>query len=312
LQRIRFISNSLYSHLSFVLLFLTNSNLRLFFEIFKIKCTHIHCPENSSLAHQKLQPPIMKKLFVFSILLFTNLSFAQSKKEQIAELSQKLDSIANVLNTYTKLLKEKDSILMELNVQKSKTEHALKTVTQEKEKLIKENNAQKQSLEKLNEENGRKEANLKALKMKMDSISLKTESSLIFPQTTTDTYAGSYSFEYENGPQGSLDLYFKNGLYYFNLEYVKGPPSYNMGTLTGQMKLFGNHGVLSAKLYDEAECKIVFLFDDYGVHVKQQTSDSDCGFGFGVIINEYYFKDTSENNPIDLSEGELIKSTNRW
>jgi hypothetical protein len=254
----------------------------------------------------------MKKLLVLLTVLLTNLSFAQSRKEQIAELSQKLDSITSVLNTYTKLLNEKDALVKELNVQKSKTEQALKTVTQEKEKLQMENNSHSQSVTKLNEENVRKDANLKALKSKMDSLLAKNSNALILGQTTSDIYAGSYSFEYENGPQGSIDLYFKNGLYYFNLEYVKGPPSYNMGSLTGQMKLFGNLGVLSAKMYEDAECKIVFLFDDNGVFIHQLTSDSDCGFGYNVSIHEYYFKDTTENRPIDLSDGELIKSTNRW
>jgi hypothetical protein len=80
-----------------------------------------------------------------------------------------------------------------------------------------------------------------------------------------------------------------------------------MGNLEGIMKVYGNIGVFAAKMYDVDFCKVVFVFDDNGVHVKQYTSDSDCGFGGNVYINQYYYQNKSENLPLPTS----TKNSNR-
>jgi hypothetical protein len=77
----------------------------------------------------------MKKLFVFLIILFTNLSFAQSKKEQIELLNLRIDSLMVVLqndrNGSLKLVQEHNQIIDKLNSDLGKSEQ--KNTMQEKE-----------------------------------------------------------------------------------------------------------------------------------------------------------------------------------
>jgi len=135
------------------------------------------------------------------------------------------------------------------------------------------------------------------------------------PLVTNSKYAGNYSFDNVNG-SGALQMYFDGKEeYYFYLEYIKGPPSYNMGTLEGIMKIYGNTGVFNASLSDETTCQITFVFDESGVFINQLSDDFACGFGGNVIISNKFFKEDSENKkitPNENSSGTYTRSTNKW
>jgi hypothetical protein len=247
----------------------------------------------------------MKVLLLTTSLFFVQFAIGQSKKEQIINLTLKVDSLK--------------AIVSQLNANLSQLQNQQNKLYDDNNLLVRENSSAKNNLNErestitnLNASLLKKENEITGLK---DSLDLVYSNNQILPLIKSSTYAGEYSFEFEDGPAGFLQLYFDGKEdYYFLLEYVKGPPSYNMGTLEGIMKIYGNIGVFAAKMYDVDFCKVVFVFDDNGVHVKQYTSDSDCGFGGNVYINQYYYQNNTENKPVPQTEnssGKYTKSTNK-
>ena len=89
----------------------------------------------------------MKKLFVFLIILFTNLSFAQSKKEQIELLNFRVDSLNQILkaqrNTHQEKVTAFNSTISNLQSQLSslnlKMDEMGKELTGSKNKLNSQN-----------------------------------------------------------------------------------------------------------------------------------------------------------------------------
>ena len=248
----------------------------------------------------------MKVLLLTASLLLVQFTFGQSKKEQINILTIKVDSLNRVLS-------QLNSNITQLQNQKNQLSDEKNLFVKENSSLINNLNERESTITNLNVSLLKKENEITGLK---DSLDLVYSNNQILPLIKSSTYAGEYSFEYKDGPTGFLQLYFDGKEdYYFLLEYVKGPPSYNMGTLEGIMKVYGNIGVFAANMYDVDFCKVVFVFDDNGVHVEQYTSDSDCGFGGNVYINQYYYQNNTENKPIPQTEnssGTYTKSTNRW
>ena len=69
----------------------------------------------------------------------------------------------------------------------------------------------------------------------------------------------------------------------FNLELNRGSPSYNSGTASGEFTL--NHHLGVYRTHDLPECTLIFAFIGNTVEIQQLGSDSDCGFGFGVMAS---------------------------
>jgi hypothetical protein len=84
---------------------------------FRIQYFEIHCTENSSLAHQNLQPLVMKKALVFLALMFITVAFTQSKKEQIELLNFRVDSLKQVINSTIVQISQKDNKITDLENQ---------------------------------------------------------------------------------------------------------------------------------------------------------------------------------------------------
>jgi hypothetical protein len=255
----------------------------------------------------------MKILLLTIIISFVQFAFSQSKKELIEQLTFQIDSLNAVikkqndnifqLQTERNQLVEDKSLIEKQKASAENDNASLKNILNERDSTIKSLNTTLQN----------KEKETYVLK---DSLQLLYSNNAVLPILKSATYAGKYSFEYDNGAAGSLQMYFDGKEdYYFYLDYVKGSPSYNMGTLEGIMKIYGNIGVFNASLYDSDVCKIIFLFDENGVFIKQYTDDLSCGFGNNVFISEYYIKDNDENRQIQPSEnssGTYINSTNKW
>ena len=135
--------------------------------------------ENSSLAHQKLQPPIMKKLLIFLTVLFTNLSLAQSKKEQIAELQSRIDSLNTVLiserNANNQRIQE---LLTNISGLEGKIASLNKELTELKKELSTSKVTAQQLQNRMNELTNRlksKSDSLEILRMEADERNLKIE-----------------------------------------------------------------------------------------------------------------------------------------
>lgn len=242
---------------------------------------------------------IVKYLLFILIMCSSHELYSQSKKEQIEILMIRVDSLKQA----------------HLN-----TQHELATQVSKVTELTNINAGLIKKVESLTNDQQRKDADIKKIRTSLDSLNRMVHNSLILSQVKTAKYAGEYEFGFENGPQGTLKVFAEaNGLYYFSLEYIVGPPGFNMAMLAGTMKIYGNTGVFTANLSSDEEnqeqsppCKVVFIFDNDGVFIRQMTSDIYCGFGNNVFVTEYFSKTSTQNAKIDFSDFELIESTNDW
>lgn len=69
----------------------------------------------------------------------------------------------------------------------------------------------------------------------------------------------------------------------FSLEVNRGSPSYNSGVASGEFIVDKHLGVYQTD--DFPKCTLIFAFVGDLVEIKQLGSDSDCGFGFGVMAD---------------------------
>ena len=69
----------------------------------------------------------------------------------------------------------------------------------------------------------------------------------------------------------------------FNLELNRGAPSYNSGIASGEFTLNDHLGIYQTN--DLPKCVLIFAFIGNTVEIAQVGSDSDCGFGFGVMAS---------------------------
>jgi hypothetical protein len=111
---------------------------------------------------------------------------------------------------------------------------------------------------------------------------------------------GTYYFgEHDEGPEGSVIVYpltDSSALFYFDL--CRGAPNYNVGILFGQMAIKDNIGIFDSKLYVDIlnkiytdflnNCTLRFEFNSETLTVETSSSDLDCGFGWGVNVQNTY------------------------
>ncbi len=69
----------------------------------------------------------------------------------------------------------------------------------------------------------------------------------------------------------------------FSLELNRGSPSYNSGLASGEFTMDKHLGVYQTSEFPK--CTLIFAFVGDLVEIKQLGSDSDCGFGFGVMAD---------------------------
>jgi hypothetical protein len=249
---------------------------------------------------KKIKIPI--STFIFLAILFVSpLGHAQSKKEQIVELNEKTDSIQKANSLQSEIYKDSIFSLKE----------SLKIANQRITNLDKEIYQLRQIQ--------------KTTQKSLDSIKTNMATSKTLRLNTSIQYTGNYQYDsqIEEGPSGSLNIYADGkGNNYFTIDYVKGAPSYNMGTLSGIIRIYKNVGVFTAILQNDEEsdsgsldvdedvCIIEFHFDEYGVNINQRSTDSDCWFGGNVNVGAYYNKSNSENKSQDFTG--FFQSTDNW
>lgn len=74
-----------------------------------------------------------------------------------------------------------------------------------------------------------------------------------------------------------------------SLFITKGAPSYNLGSFIDTLD-YSSHTAVYKLRQDGVRCEISFLFNDKGIQVNQESSDSyyGCGFGNGVVAHGFF------------------------
>ncbi|WP_148782508.1 hypothetical protein [Aquimarina intermedia] len=122
----------------------------------------------------------------------------------------------------------------------------------------------------------------------------------------SNRYGGTFAYQSEgDGPYGTAYLYpNSDNTLLFHLDLNRGAPSYNMGSITGQMHLKTN-GTASFIQVEPAylNCNLKFVFKDDLLMVRTVGQANACGFGFGVSAN-VDFKKTNTEVPQYFLNGE--------
>jgi hypothetical protein len=99
-------------------------------------------------------------------------------------------------------------------------------------------------------------------------------------------YSGTYFYGkgIEKGGIGTITVFPENDttiLFYLDLN--RGVPSYNMGSLYGQVKIINDCGVFFKKFDSSGKsCKWNLVFSKNNLIIKTIDGQDNCGFGFAV------------------------------
>ena len=106
-------------------------------------------------------------------------------------------------------------------------------------------------------------------------------------------YTGRYSYGYikkiENDSRGFIDIKKAKEGFKFELELDGGEPDYQMGELSGKIKIKDNKSKFRDKFYKK--CEITFEFNKNLLKITQKGSSGECGFGMGVFATGEYYKE---------------------
>lgn len=100
------------------------------------------------------------------------------------------------------------------------------------------------------------------------------------------TMTGTWSWSGENESGGYLATIQTKSKVRFELEIMRGAPSYNHGLIEGEFDISGNKGVFQST--DFGSCEIFFDFQKTKVVLTQPSEKTDCGFGYGVYPDGSY------------------------
>jgi len=110
-------------------------------------------------------------------------------------------------------------------------------------------------------------------------------------------YGGIYKFGGDSeGAGGVVYIYPEtDNTALFYLEKNRGAPSYNSGTIDGRITIKNGKATFKELLFDGFEdyCILHFEFGKNTLTVKQE-DDCNCGFGFGVFVNDTFKRTSSE------------------
>lgn len=106
---------------------------------------------------------------------------------------------------------------------------------------------------------------------------------------TTSKFAGTYSYgsNAEKGFNGLVIVYPETDttiLFYF--ESNLGPPSFNMGSVYGRVRIYGDTGTYTDQPIDQKQlCKCGFKFKKDRLILTFNFAFKNCGLGHGVYMN---------------------------
>ena len=133
---------------------------------------------------------------------------------------------------------------------------------------------------------------------------LEDDSEMEFPNAK---YAGNYLFDSgENGTYGRLSIYCKMDLdVSFDLLIGTGAPSYNSGSISGEMEIVNGKGVFKSSEY--SNCILEFVFTDDMVSVIHGEGGNECGFDDNLYVNNTFLREPVEISP--PQEGKIPDDT---
>ncbi len=103
---------------------------------------------------------------------------------------------------------------------------------------------------------------------------------------TVQNVTGTWSWSGENESGGYLKTIQTENKVQFQLEIMRGAPSYNHGLIDGEFNLDGNVGIFQTNEY--GSCEIFFDFQKTKAVLTQPPEKTDCGFGYGVYPDGTY------------------------
>ena len=127
------------------------------------------------------------------------------------------------------------------------------------------------------------------------------ERSQLFSPEEVNAYVGTYGYGNvgEIGGSGILTIReTRPGILFFQLDVNRGPPSYNMGYIEGEIAL--NEGIATYTTNEYGVCALAFQFEEDKLVVSYINEQDDCGFGGNVHANREYLKTSPEPNDISL------------
>ena len=117
-------------------------------------------------------------------------------------------------------------------------------------------------------------------------------------QTAQSPYGGVYTFGDKTGeaPHGEAYIHPENdSMLLFYIYVNNGAPSYNNGSIDGQITIREGKGVFRKRFeFSDKDCVLDFSFHADTLTVKEVGRDCDCGFGHGVYLDDDFLRTDAE------------------
>ncbi len=125
----------------------------------------------------------------------------------------------------------------------------------------------------------------------------------------TINFAGEYQYggDPEKGPYGLVSVYAKDdSRIMFYLELGRGAPSYNMGSIWGEVVIKNSKGLFVSSL-EGRSCQFILNFYSNQLVIKTIDNQDGCGFGGGVLADGTFKKVSTKNPEYFIDNGSMEK-----
>ena len=104
---------------------------------------------------------------------------------------------------------------------------------------------------------------------------------------STSRLAGTFSFSLGNDKASGTVLVYPetDNTILFYVDLNRGAPSYNMGSLFGRLKIEDDKGTFETQ---DKGCRWTMKFLNNTLTIATIEKSYDCGFGYGVTVDETY------------------------
>jgi uncharacterized protein (TIGR02145 family) len=231
--------------------------------------------------------------FIIIGICFKCSIYAQSKKDQIEDMTMRFDSLGQIVISKTQNIGNLDEIIFLKKKCIDSTENYVSLLNKQFGELEENSKTSNQHYE-----IQLKELNLSNVKLH-DSLATQLKPAL--------NIGGTYSFgdNVEKEAVGSVIVYpLTDSSALFFLDVCRGAPSYNLGQMFGQMTIKDNIGTYDSKLDDDdINCLLKFEFNSEQLKVTAGEGHDDCGFGHAVYADNTY-KRVDKSSPKYFINGE--------
>lgn len=235
--------------------------------------------------------------FIIIGICFKCSIYAQSKKDQIEDMTMRFDSLGQIVISKTQNIGNLDEIIFLKKKCIDSTENYVSLLNKQFGELEENSKTSNQHYE-----IQLKELNLSNVKLH-DSLATQLKPAL--------NIGGTYSFgdNVEKEAVGSVIVYpLTDSSALFFLDVCRGAPSYNLGQMFGQMTIKDNIGTYDSKIDGEDfNCILKFKFASQQLEVITENGHEDCSFGGNVYAdNKYNLINKSIPKYFINGEGETI------